>query len=148
MPDVRKIRLLVVEDNPAYLYLVQKAFSRRMQPIQWELTTAEDGEQALRLLIEEEVDNAPLPHLILLDWNLPKVSGCEVLQRMKEHEKLRKIPILVFSSSSLDEDIHNAYSNHANGYITKPDSTDILATIVGTIEEFWTSVASLPMVTR
>jgi CheY-like chemotaxis protein len=148
MPEVRKIRLLVVEDNPAYLYLVQKAFSSRMQSIQWELMTAEDGEQALRLLIEEEVENAPLPQLILLDWNLPKVSGCEVLQRMKEHKKLRNIPILVFSASSEDEDIHNAYSNRANGYITKPDSTDTLATIVGTIEEFWTSVARLPIVTR
>jgi len=89
------IRLLIVEDNESYLYLIQKAFRSRKR-IHWELTVAHNGEQAVKLLFEEERTNAPLPELILLDWNVPKVSGSELLQRIKKHDKLRKIPVLVF----------------------------------------------------
>ena len=141
------IRLLVVEDSEAYLYLIQKAFSSR-EAIRWELTMAHDGEQAIRLLFEEERTNTPLPDLILLDWRLPKVSGSDLLQRIKKHENLRKIPVLVFSSSNADEDVHDAYGNHANGYITKPDSINVLTQIVETIEQFWIAVAKLPKVSR
>jgi CheY-like chemotaxis protein len=140
--------LLVVEDTPSYLYLIQKAFHSRQGEIRWELTVAEDGERALHLLFEEEAESVPLPDLILLDWNLPKVSGSEVLRRIKEHSKLRRIPVLVFSTSKEDEDIHAAYDSHANGYITKPDSGDMLATIVETIERFWVTIARLPKVLR
>jgi CheY-like chemotaxis protein len=142
------IRLLVVEDNASYLYLIQKAFGHRTEDVRWDLTTAEDGEEALHLLFEEEEENKPLPDLILLDWSLPKVTGCEVLRRMKEHKKLRSIPILIFSASDSVEDITVAYESHANGYITKPASIDILPSIVRTIEEFWTSVVRLPKVMR
>lgn len=148
MGDTRTIRLLVVEDTPTYLYLIQKAFHSRQGQIRWELTVAEDGERALHLLFEEEEESAPLPDLILLDWNLPKLSGSEVLQRIKEHSRLRRIPVLVFSSSEADEDIHAAYDGHANGYITKPDSTEVLAVIVETIEWFWVAVARIPKVVR
>lgn len=126
------IRLLVVEDNEAYLYLIQRAFSSR-ESIHWELTVAHDGEQAMKLLFEEEKTDTPLPDLILTDWNLPRISGSELLQRLKKHEKLRKILVLVFSSSEADRDVHAAYDNHANGYITKPDSVEVLAQIVETI---------------
>jgi CheY-like chemotaxis protein len=91
----RAIRLLVVEDSTAFQYLIQDAFRDRGE-IRWELTLADDGEEALRLLFEEENEDVPLPNLILLDWNLPKVSGSEVLQRIKRHDKLRRIPVLVF----------------------------------------------------
>ena len=149
MDDSRTIRLLVVEDSAGYLHLIQRAFRDRQGSIRWELSIAQDGEQALRLLFEEEEESAPLPNLILLDWNLPKVSGDEVLRRIKEHQKLRRIPVLVFSSSEAEEDIHAAYDNHANGYITKPESnSDVLAAIVETIEEFWVAVAQLPKVMR
>lgn len=141
------VRLLVVEDSETYLYLVQKAFSSR-EGVQWELSIAHDGEHAVKILFEEERTNAPLPDLILLDWNLPKMSGSELLQRIKKHEKLRKIPVLVFSSSDADRDIHDAYDNHANGYITKPGSVDVLAQIVDTIEQFWIAIAKLPKVLR
>jgi CheY-like chemotaxis protein len=147
--DTRTVRLLKVEDSPIYLYLIQRAFQSRPGKVRWELTVAEDGAQALHLLFEEEEESAPLPNLILLDWNLPKVSGDEVLRRIKEHQKLRRIPVLVFSSSEAEEDIHAAYDNHANGYITKPESnSDVLAAIVETIEEFWVAVAQLPKVMR
>jgi CheY-like chemotaxis protein len=139
--------MLVVEDGPGFQYLIPEAFSTRGE-IQWELTIANDGEEALRLLFEEENENVPLPNLILLDWNLPKVSGSQVLQRIKRHDKLRRIPVLVFSSSEADEDIHTAYDNHANGYINKPRTGEALADIVETIERFWIGVAQLPKVVR
>lgn len=91
----QSIQLLTVEDNEAYLYLIQKAFRSRNR-ILWDLTVAHDGEQAMKVLFEEERTNAPLPDLILTDWNLPKVSGSELLQRIKKHERLRKIPVLCF----------------------------------------------------
>ena len=143
----RTIRLLVVEDSTSFQYLLQEAFRNRGE-ISWKLTVASDGEEALRLLFEEENEDVPLPNLILLDWNLPKVSGSEVLQRVKQHDKLRRIPVLVFSSSEADEDIHTAYNNHANGYINKPRSSEALATIVETIERFWIGVALLPKIVR
>lgn len=146
-PTPQTIRLLVVEDSEAYLYLIQKAFSSR-EEIHWELTVAHDGEHAVKLLFEEGRTNAPLPDLILLDWNLPKISGSELLQRIKKHERFRKIPVLVFSSSDADEDIHDAYDSHANCYIMKPGSVDVLAQIVETVEQFWIAVAKLPRVLR
>lgn len=139
--------MLVVEDNESYLYLIQKAFRNR-KGILWELTVAHDGEQAIKLLFEEEKTNAPLPDLILTDWHLPRVSGSDLLQRIKKHDNLRKIPVLVFSSSEADRDIHDAYDKQANGYITKPDSVEVLAHIVETIEQFWIAVAKLPRVLR
>jgi len=141
------IRLLVVEDNEAYLYLIQRAFSSR-DDVRWQLAIARDGEAAIKLLFEEEKADEPLPDLILLDWHLPKISGSALLRRIKEHEKLHRIPILVFSSSEAESDIHDAYDNHANGYITKPVGADVLAQIVETIEQFWTAVARLPKAIR
>jgi chemotaxis family two-component system response regulator Rcp1 len=147
MGEVRTIRLLVVEDSRAYLHLIQMAFRGRHENVRWDLTVAEDGEQALGLLFAEEAQSAPLPDLILLDWNLPKVSGDEVLRRIKEHSQLGRIPVLVFSSSERDGDIHTAYGHHANGYITKPGTLAILEALVETIERFWCAV-QLPKVVR
>jgi CheY-like chemotaxis protein len=147
MDILRTIRLLVVEDNPAYLYLIQKAFSGRMDQTRWELTVATDGEEALHVLLEEENNSVPLPDLILLDWNLPKLSGGEVLQRVKQHQELRRIPILVLSASDADKDIHAAYDSHANGFITKPWGDEALSATVEAIERFWIALR-LPKVLR
>lgn len=103
MLSPRTIRLLVVEDNPGYLYLIRQAFNARREQTFWELTFAKDGEEALHLLFEEEDENVPLPDFILLDWNLPGLSGAEVLRRTKQHKKLRRIPVLVFSSSEAED---------------------------------------------
>jgi CheY-like chemotaxis protein len=140
----RVISVLVVEDDRAYLHLVKGAFRDRHRQIRWELTIVEDGEQAVRLLFAEEEESAPLPDLILLDWSLPKVTGSEVLQRLKAHPRLRRIPVLVVSSSDADADIHAAHDSHANGYITKPGSVDMCAAMVETIEQFWIALARLP----
>jgi CheY-like chemotaxis protein len=144
----RVIRLLVVEDSPAYLYLVQKAFTNHSKHARWELTVAKDGEEALGILFKEERAEEPLPDLVLLDWDLPKGTGGEVLKRVKEHEKLRRIPVLVFSSSEADGDIHAAYDGHANGYITKPAGVEALEDIVEAIEHFWIAIARIPKVAR
>jgi two-component system, chemotaxis family, response regulator Rcp1 len=88
------------------------------------------------------------PDLILLDWNLPKIGGKEVLTRAKEHQKLRKIPILIFSASEFDDDIHSAYGAHANGFISKPADLQGLAAIVEGIQSFWTSIVRLPKAIR
>jgi chemotaxis family two-component system response regulator Rcp1 len=147
MAILRTIRLLVVEDNPAYLYLIQKAFSDRRDQTRWELTVAKDGEDALHVLFEEEKKSVPLPDLILLDWDLPNVSGGEVLQRLKQHQELRRIPVLVFSASAADKDVHAAYNNHANGFLTKPGGDEELSATVEAIERFWIAVR-LPKVLR
>lgn len=144
----RVIRLLVVEDSSAYRDLVQMAFRELGGQTRWEIATAKDGKEALELLFAEQTNQEPLPDLVLLDWNLPKVSGNEVLTRLKEHPKLRQIPVLIFSSSDADADIYAAYGNYANGYIKKPGSLDALTNMVETIEHFWTTVAQIPKVTR
>ena len=148
MVEARTIRLLVVEDTLPYLYLIRKAFSGRKGDVRWEVTAAENGEQAVHLLFEEEREHVPLPDLILLDWNLPGISGLQVLQRLKTHQKLRKIPVLVFSSSETDDDVHAAYGGHANGYIRKPGDENLLASVIETIEQFWVNVAQIPKVVR
>jgi two-component system, chemotaxis family, response regulator Rcp1 len=148
MDDRRVIRLLVVEDNPSYQYLIKNAFSKRVGKTQWELTLAKDGEEALRILFDEERAGNPLPDLVLLDWDLPRVNGGKVLQRVKEHKELRKIPILIFSSSDSSDDIHSAYGAYANGFITKPGNSQALMEIIEAIELFWTTVVQLPKVTR
>jgi CheY-like chemotaxis protein len=145
---LRVVRLLVVEDSPAYRNLVQLAFRQHAGQTLWEIVIAKDGEEALGLLLAEESDREPLPDIILLDWNLPKVSGDEVLMRLKEHRRLRKIPILIFSSSDADADIHMAYGHYANGYITKPGSLDALAALVERIEQFWIAAAQIPQAVR
>jgi chemotaxis family two-component system response regulator Rcp1 len=143
---MRTIRLLVVQDSPSFQFLIRDAFRPRGD-IHWELVMANDGEEAIRVLFEEENENVPLPNLILLDWNLPKIDGGEVLRRIKQHPRLLRIPVLVFSSSEADEDINAAYDNHANGFITKPRTGEALADVVDTIERFWIAIAQLPKVT-
>ncbi len=139
----RAVRLLVVEDSAAYLELIRHAFLDRKGAHKWELTVAVDGEKALSIVLGDGNTIGFVPDLILLDWNLPKISGREVLQRVKAHAELRKIPILVFSSSDAERDIHEAYAHHANGYITKPKDLDVLFQIAEAIEAFWVAIAQL-----
>ena len=102
--------------------------------MRWEITLANDGEEALNALFGQ---TNLWPDLILLDWNLPKVGGGEVLRRVKRHRLLRKIPILILSSSTSEVDIQAAYKDHANGWIVKPNGVDALEAIVDRIERFW-----------
>ena len=101
MPSICTIHLLVVEDDPGYLFLIQDAFGARGKQTRWDVTTAKDGEEALRLLFEDKRESAPLPDLILLDWNLPRVTGAEVLRRVKQHRQLRKFRCSCFPPPKL-----------------------------------------------
>jgi CheY-like chemotaxis protein len=140
---------LIVEDSPAYLYLIQQAFEHQnSRDFRWVLSVAMDGEEALDILFAEERRNEPLPDLILLDWNLPRTSGNQVLQEIKSHRRICGIPVLVFSTSDAEGDIHEAYHGHANGYITKPGSLDKLIDVAHTVSQFWITVAQIPKIAR
>ena len=145
---MRIIRLLVVDDDPAFLYLVRKAFQVPQEGFRWNVSSAASGQEAVNLLFAEENTHEPLPELILLDWNLPSVSGNEVLRRIKGDGALRSIPVLVFSGSKADSDVAEAYGSHANGFIHKPQDIELLAHIVEVIGHFWVTVAHLPTVAR
>jgi chemotaxis family two-component system response regulator Rcp1 len=120
------VRLLVVEDSAGYWELIREAFRNCKGGHKWDLTVARDGEKALALMFGQGTAGGVVPDIILLDWNLPKLSGSEVLQQVKAHPELRKIPILVFSTSEAQRDIHEAYRHHANCYITKSRELEAL----------------------
>jgi two-component system, chemotaxis family, response regulator Rcp1 len=141
----KKIRVLIVEDSEPTAYLIRKAFEARGKHVDWDLCFATDGEEALDCIFQRGIHAAAsLPDFVLLDWNLPKVNGREVLRMLKSSDDLRTLPVLVFSSSIDDHDIEEAYNAHANGYITKPSDLDELLSIVENVEKFWVHTARLP----
>ena len=143
LAEARPVEILLVEDNPGDVLLTQEAFKRAK--IRNNLVVAPDGEVALKILAKEEgYEDAKTPDLILLDLNLPKFNGKEVLERVKSSDKLKRIPIVVLSSSKAEQDINQSYDLHANSYVTKPIDIQKLAAIVQSIESFWFSVVQLP----
>ena len=143
LSEARPVEILLVEDNPGDVLLTQEAFKRAK--IRNNLVVASDGEVALKILAKEEgYEDAKTPDLILLDLNLPKFNGKEVLEKVKSSDKLKRIPIVVLSSSKAEQDINQSYDLHANSYVTKPIDIQKLAAIVQSIESFWFSVVQLP----
>jgi two-component system, chemotaxis family, response regulator Rcp1 len=116
-------------------------FGERHEQMRWEITVAKDGEDAIEALFGQ---TNLWPDLILLDWNLPKLGGGEVLRRVKRHRLMSKIPVLIFSSSASESDIQAAYKDHANGWIVKPNGVDALEAIVERIERFWIQLSLKP----
>jgi len=109
------------------------------------LNITRDGEQALAFLHQHApYQHSPRPAVILLDLNLPRKDGREVLAEIKKEENLRRIPVVVLSTSTRDTDIRNAYDLHANCYIPKPVDVEKLMQVLGMIEEFWLGTAILP----
>jgi CheY-like chemotaxis protein len=141
MGDGTPIKVLIVEDNPGDVELAKEAL--RETSLTLDLHVAEDGAEALDFLRQESGDT-PRTDLVLLDLNMPKVSGHEVLEEMKKDPELRLIPVVVFTSSSSREDIEAAYDRYANCYITKPGDLDDLVDVVRAIEAFWLTVVRLP----
>jgi len=141
----KRIRVMVVEDNETVAYLIKTAFSHRGEKVEWDLCFAKDGQAALDCLFRRgpHAEAAP-PDFVLLDWNLPKVSGREVLRILKGDEALRTIPVLIFSSSDAEEDIYAAYDGHANGYVPKPAGLEGFYGVIESIESFWVHTAHLP----
>lgn len=141
--EMRSITILLIEDNPGDVRLIQEIF--REGKIYNKLEITRDGEDALNYLHQEGVyKNTPRPDLILLDLNLPKKNGNEVLVEIKSDEHLRRIPVLILTASKAEEDIARAYDHHANCYLTKPIDLNQFINVVQQIKTFWLSIVQLP----
>lgn len=139
----RAVEILLVEDNPGDARLTRELL--REGKIHNNCHHAKDGVEALRFLRREgEFADAPRPDIVLLDLNLPRKDGREVLADLKADPSLRKIPVVVLTTSEAEQDILRTYELHANCYITKPVDLDKFITIVRAIENFWLSVVKLP----
>jgi CheY-like chemotaxis protein len=139
----RPIEILLVEDNFGDILLTQQAF--RKSKLANNATVAEDGEQALSMLRRQgEFQDMARPDLILLDLNLPKLDGGEVLSRIKQDPALRDIPVVILSGSHAQMEIARSYALHANAHIVKPVNFQRLQDIISSIETFWFVVVSLP----
>ena len=139
----KAIDILLVEDNPGDADLTREAFEDAK--IANNLFVAEDGEEALYFLKKTEgFKDVPTPDVILLDLNLPKVSGHEVLNFIKNNDSLRRIPVIILTSSETDIDILKSYNLHANSFITKPVDLEKFLDVVKTVEDFWLRVVKLP----
>ena len=137
-------KILLVEDNPGDVRLTREAL--REGKILNELNVVGDGVEALAFLRREgRYAEAVRPDLILLDLNLPKKDGREVLQEIKEDGVLRKIPVVVLTTSAAERDILEAYDLHANCYITKPVDLEQFIKVVQLIEDFWLTIVKLPV---
>lgn len=138
-----KVEILLVEDSPADARLTQEAF--RDGKLRNNLTVVTDGAQAMAYLKRDQpFAQAARPDLILLDLNLPKIDGREVLRRVKTDSELSSIPVVVLTTSEADEDVAKAYEYHANCYVRKPVDFENFLRIVSAIENFWLTVVKLP----
>ena len=139
----RTIEVLLVEDNPGDVNLTRLALADRA--INVNLSVVPDGVEAMNFLHRQgEYQQAVHPDLILLDWNLPRKDGREVLVEIKTNERLQRIPIVVLTTSQAEEDIRKAYDLHANCYITKPVDFQKFVQIIQSIEDFWFTIVQLP----
>jgi two-component system, chemotaxis family, response regulator Rcp1 len=143
MVQATPIEILLVEDNPADARLTHEAL--REGCVANNLHHVVDGVEALAFLRRQgDHADAPLPDIILLDLNLPRMDGREVLAELKRDPRLHLIPVVVLTTSHAEQDILQSYDLHANCYITKPVDLDKFVTIVRTIEQFWLAIIKLP----
>ena len=139
----RPVEILLVEDNPADVHLTVEAL--RDARVHNNLHVASDGEEALAFLRRRNgYGEAPRPDLVLLDLNLPRKSGREVLVEIKADPDLRRIPVIILSTSASDDDVASAYDLAANCYVTKPVDLDEFLHVVRAIDSFWLSTVKLP----
>ena len=137
------IRVLLVEDNPADADLTKETIEAG--ELQAKVNVAIDGTDALAYLLRQPpYTNAPRPHLILLDLNLPKMDGREVLTKIRNHPSLQKIPVVILTSSDAERDIVMSYELGANSFVTKPVGLQAFQSIVHSIGDFWFGVVQLP----
>ncbi len=137
----RPVEILLVEDNPGDVRLTREALKGGKA----RLSVAADGEEALAFLRREGGHaNAPRPDLILLDLNLPRRDGRQVLEEIKKDDSLGRIPVVVLTTSAADEDILRSYQLHANAYVTKPVDFERFIAVIRQIDEFFVSVVKLP----
>jgi chemotaxis family two-component system response regulator Rcp1 len=135
---MQEVHILLVEDNEGDIFLTKEVLKEAK--IKNQVTVAMDGEEALHMLRSGSV----LPDMILLDINLPKIDGLEVLTAIKNDEQLKMIPVIMLTTSSAKKDIEFSYKNYANCFITKPVDLESFMEVVRTIESFWISIVRLP----
>jgi two-component system, chemotaxis family, response regulator Rcp1 len=139
----KPIELLLVEDNPGDVRLTREALKEGR--VLSHLNVVSDGMEAMDFLWHRgKYADSPRPDLILLDLNLPRKNGREVLQEIKTDPNLRRIPVMVLTTSNAEQDLHKAYNLHANCYITKPVDLDQFLNVVRSIEHFWFNIVTLP----
>ena len=142
IPD-KSVNILLVEDNPADIRLTQEAFKTTRIPNQ--LHIVRNGAEAMAYLEQTgRFANVPRPDMILLDLNLPKKDGREVLALIKQSPAYKQIPVVILTTSREEEDITHTYNHHANCFITTPVGLDEFLQVVKSIEAFWLSVVQLP----
>ena len=130
------IRILLIEDNPGDVRLIREAI--KSSKLRSSLTVAEDGCAAFRLLRQQDVPRSgSLPDLIVLDLNLPRTHGCEVLAELKADPNFSHIPVVILTSSRSEEDVRQSYENRASLYLTKPTDLTHLVDVVETLDSFW-----------
>jgi CheY-like chemotaxis protein len=138
-----EVDILLVEDNAGDIKLTRKAFENAA--LRNDIDVVTDGVEALRYLRREaEYADAPRPDLVLLDLNLPKKNGDEVLEAVKSDDDLSRIPVVILTSSEAESDIVRTYDLHANAYLTKPVTFDGFTDVVDQIEGFWFKVVKFP----
>lgn len=137
------IHILLVEDNEGDILLTKEAFENAKFFIK--LSVCKDGKEAVDFLTKKgKYSNAEQPDLLLLDVNLPKMNGHEVLQFIKTNEDLKQIPVIMLTTSSSEVDINLSYKQHANCYITKPVEVNNFLEVISKIEDFWVTIVKLP----
>jgi len=142
----RPFDILLVEDNPADVEITLEAFRRSHRGNR--VAVCRDGEEALEFLFQRgrhsRPGSAPRPDLVLLDLNLPRKNGFEVLTQIKSHPSLREIPVLILTTSDRDEDVRRSYATGANNYLTKPVQFDDCVKLVADIQQYWLELSRLP----
>ena len=143
IPNAQPIEILLVEDNLGDARLAEEAL--KDSKIHNNLYHVEDGVEAMRFLRRQDnYQDVPIPDLILLDLNLPRVDGREVLARVKADDRLRTIPVVILTTSEAEEDVLRSYDLHANAYVTKPVDFERFIDVVRQIDDFFVTVVKLP----
>ena len=139
----KPLEILLVEDNKGDIGLITEFFID--SKIRTNLHVAEDGEEAISFLCgKDQFLGSPLPDIIILDWNLPKKDGSEVLKEIKENNNLKNIPVIILTTSNTEKDIVRAYDLNANAYTVKPLDFEEFMTAIGSIQDFWFKAVTLP----
>ncbi|WHT17710.1 response regulator [Crossiella sp. CA-258035] len=143
--DIRPIEVLLVEDDPGDVLMTTEAFEENK--VGNRLHVVSDGVEAMAFLRREgKYADAPRPDLVLLDLNLPKMDGREVLTAIKGDEQLRRIPVVILTTSEAEEDVLRSYQLHANAYVTKPVDFEQFVKVVRQVDDFFLTVVRLPRV--
>ena len=142
---MKQIHILLVEDNEADIFITTEALEQKETVNK--ISVARDGVEAINFMERGALgaENQNLPDLVLLDINLPKKNGHEVLKYIKNSDRLRHVPVIMLSTSSAESDIRKAYANHANCFITKPVEIGDFFLMINAIENFWFSIVKLPV---